>query len=88
MFGRAHGRIKGRELERRSAGTGPVRIHRGHQPGKGARVAWVVAGAFAAAVTLAVVVWEVLDRTEDPDAERTGEAPAEPALRRKWWSVS
>lgn len=70
MFGRAHVGIKGHGLDR---------------PGKGSRVAWIVAGALAAAVTLAVVVWEVLDRTEDSDAERTGE---EPAPRRKWWSVS
>ncbi|WP_353710260.1 hypothetical protein [Arthrobacter sp. K5] len=70
MFGRAHVGIKGHGLD---------------GPGKGSRVAWIVAGALAAAVTLAVVVWEVLDRTEDSDAERTGE---EPAPRRKWWSVS
>ncbi|MDQ1060525.1 hypothetical protein QFZ23_004426 [Arthrobacter globiformis] len=88
MFGRAHGRIKGRELDRRSAGIDPVSIRRGRQPGKGSRIAWIVAGALAAAVTLAVVVWEVLDRTDDADAERTGEEAAEPALRRKWWSAS
>ena len=70
MFGSAHVGIEGHGLDR---------------PGKGSRVAWIVAGALAAAVTLAVVVWEVLDRTEDSDAERTGEEPAPP---RKWWSVS
>jgi hypothetical protein len=87
MFGRAHGRIKGRELDLRSAGTGPVG-RRGRQPGKGSRIAWIVAGAVAAAVTLGVVVWEVLDRTEDSDAERTRDESAEPGLRRKWWALS
>ena len=53
-----------------------------HARGKGSRVAWIVAGGVAAAVTLAVVVWEVCsDRTEDSDTERTGEESAEPALR-------
>jgi hypothetical protein len=79
MFGRARVRSKGQGLDS---------IRPGRRPSKGSRIGWIVAGAFAAAVTLTVVVWEVLDRTEESDAERTGEESSEPAPRRNWWTLS
>jgi hypothetical protein len=35
--------------------------------GRAARTAWLVLGILAAAVTASVIVWQVLDRSEEPD---------------------
>ena len=35
--------------------------------GRVSRAAWLIAGVVAAAVTLSVIVWEVLDRSEEPE---------------------
>jgi hypothetical protein len=80
MLGRAHVLMKGPELVRQSDDIVSVVSRRGSRPGNGSRIGWIIAGIVAVAVTLTVVVREVLNRTEDPDVERTGEEAAEPTL--------
>lgn len=75
MFGRSNVHIRGNGLDRPFDGMIPVSIRAGRRPGKGSRVAWIVAGAVAAAVTLTVVVWEVLDRTDDSVENDAGTRP-------------
>jgi hypothetical protein len=79
MLGRQRKLIKGRVLNRPSGGRASARRRRGQPPGNGSRAGWAVAGILAAAVTLVVVVREVLDRAEDPHAESTREKSAMPA---------
>ena len=80
MLGRAHELMKGQELVRQSDDIVSVVSHRGPRPGNGSRTGWIIAGIVAVAITLTVVVWEGLNRTEAPDAERTREVAAEPTL--------
>ncbi|MDP9697067.1 UNVERIFIED_ORG: hypothetical protein J2X79_004651 [Arthrobacter globiformis] len=81
MFGRAHALMKGQDSVRESDEVVPAAVgRRGRRPGNGSRIGWIVAGILAVAVTLTVVVREVLNRAEDPDAERTGEESVAPAL--------
>jgi len=74
MLWRQRELITGRALDRPSGGRALARRRRRQPPGNGSRAGWAVAGILAAAVTLVVVVREVLDRTEDPLAERTRSA--------------
>jgi hypothetical protein len=45
--------------------------------GRASRAAWMTLGILAALVTGAVVVWQVLDHSEDPDVEPDKEPRAE-----------
>jgi hypothetical protein len=71
--------MKGQELVRESDDMVSAVSRCGPRPGNGSRIGWIVAGIVAVAVTLTVVVREVLNRTEDADAERTGEESVAPA---------
>ena len=45
--------------------------------GRAARTAWLVLGILAAAVTASVIVWQVLERSEEPDVASDEEAKTE-----------
>jgi hypothetical protein len=72
--------MKGQEPIRQSDDIVSVLSRRGSRPANGSRIGWIIAGIVAIAVTLTVVVREVLNRTGDPDVERTGVEAAEPTL--------
>ncbi|MET3934451.1 hypothetical protein ABIE00_002497 [Arthrobacter sp. OAP107] len=80
MLGRAHVLMEGQEPARQSDDIISVVSRRGSRPANGSRIGWMIAGIVAVAVTLTVVVREVLNRTGDPDVERTGVEAAADAL--------
>ena len=45
--------------------------------GRASRIAWLVLGILAAAVTGSVIVWQVLERSEEPEAAPDGEPRTE-----------
>lgn len=45
--------------------------------GRAARTAWLVLGFLAAAVTASAIVWQILDRSEEPDVASDEEAKTE-----------
>lgn len=45
--------------------------------GRASRTAWLILGILAAAVTASVIVWQVLERSEEPETAPDGESRTE-----------